>query len=245
MNLQLIHRDDLPLGGFAGLKEHRLVIDKNIGGDDGVWNGIGNFVYLADARFLPKGETYLHPHHEIDVITIVVDGRLTHEGSLEHGRSMVANQAQVQRAGGEGFEHNEINPDDDRNRIIQIWVLPEKKGESVAYKFYDIEKGKLTRIYGGRKNQGATLDSHTNLDVGVLNKGQKINKEGVFMAYITRGSGDLDGTIVKDGDLVRGVGLKFTAALDDVQIIIITVNDRHFQSEEKPLWEGKHNEQSV
>ena len=35
------------------------------------------------------------------------------------------NQVQVQRAGGEGFVHNEVNPDDKENRIIQMWVTPE------------------------------------------------------------------------------------------------------------------------
>lgn len=101
MNLQILHRDDLPLGGFAGLKEHRLVKDRRIGGDGNAWNGLGNFVYLADARFLPKGETKMHPHKEIDVISVMVEGRIAHEGSLEHGQSLEANQVQAQRAGGE------------------------------------------------------------------------------------------------------------------------------------------------
>jgi hypothetical protein len=33
---------------------------------------MGNFVYLADARFLPRGETHLHSHREIDVISVMV-----------------------------------------------------------------------------------------------------------------------------------------------------------------------------
>ena len=39
---------------------------------------------------------------------------------------MDSHHVQVQRAGGEGFSHNEINPDDIENRMIQLWVVPEQ-----------------------------------------------------------------------------------------------------------------------
>lgn len=221
MSVQILHRDDLKLGGFAGLVEHRLVRDKRINGGDDTWDGLGNFVYLADARFLPYGETTLHPHKEIDVISVVVEGRISHEGSLEHGQSMVANQAQVQRAGGEGFNHNEINPDDQQNRMIQIWALPETAGEAAAYKLYDLEHGEMTRIYGGPNNQSETMDSHTIMEIGMLPEGQDISRSGEFMAYVTKGTGTVNGEIVKDGDLVRGEDLVFKAS-QDAQIIVIT-----------------------
>ena len=86
--MKILHRDDLILGGFAGLREHRLVTDSRVFGDhkrSEAWDGIGNFVYLADARFLPKGETRFHNHKEIDVISVMVEGRIMHKGSLEHG----------------------------------------------------------------------------------------------------------------------------------------------------------------
>jgi hypothetical protein len=76
--MEILHRDDLPLGGFAGLREHRLVMGSKVYGDHrepGTWDGIGDFVYLADARFLPKGETRLHSHREIDVISVMVETR--------------------------------------------------------------------------------------------------------------------------------------------------------------------------
>jgi len=222
MTIDILRRDDLPLGGFAGLKEHRLVVDSRIGGHDDTWDGLGNFVYLADARFLPKGETTMHAHKEIDVISVLIEGRITHEGSLEHGQSMIAGQAQAQRAGGEGFSHNEMNPDDERNRLIQLWVLPETPGELAGYKFHDLEQGKSTRIYGGSPNQNETLDSHTIIEVGLLSVGQDISRQGAFLAYITKGTGEINGKAVKDGDLVRGLDLLFKASSDDAQIIIVT-----------------------
>lgn len=225
MNLQILHRNDLPLGGFAGLKEHRLIVDKKVGGNNEAWDGIGNFVYLADAQFLPKGETRLHSHKEIDVISIMVEGRVVHEGSLEHGKAMHANQAQAQRAGGEGFEHNEINPDDQQNRMLQLWVLPETEGEAAEYKFYDLEHGRLRQIYGGTKRQNDTLDSHTIIKAGILNSGQKITIDGEFMAYITTGTGEFNTESVIDGDLVRGENLDFTATANNVLLFVVTIED--------------------
>ena len=205
------------------MKEHRLVVDKRVGGNSNTWDGLGNFVYLADARFLPKGETTMHTHKEIDVISVLVEGRISHEGSLENGRSMAAGQAQAQRAGGEGFSHNEINPDDKENRMIQLWVLPETPGQPAGYKFYDLEQDKVTRIYGGLANQNKTLDSHTVIEVGMLSAGQNVLLTGEFLAYISSGGGDLSGKAIKDGDLIRGSSLNFEATYDDTQVIIIRV----------------------
>jgi len=221
--MEILHRDDLPLGGFAGLREHRLVMGSKVFGDrrePGAWDGIGNFVYLADARFLPKGETRLHSHREIDVISVMVEGRIAHEGSLEHGQEMGSTDVQAQRAGGEGFSHNEINPDDSENRMIQLWVLPEHPGEPAGYKFYQPKPGGMTRIYGGPTDQNETFDSHTIIDVGLFEAGQDASISGPFLAYLTRGSGIIDGTVVTDGDLIRGEDLAFRAT-GDAQLIVV------------------------
>ena len=138
--MEILHRDTLKLGGFAGLKEHRLVADTRLFGKykpHTSWDGLGNFVYLADAKFLPLGETKMHSHQEIDVISVMVEGNIKHEGSLEHRQTMQNNQIQVQRAGGEGFSHNEINPDETENRMIQLWFLPEVKNQASGYKLYE------------------------------------------------------------------------------------------------------------
>lgn len=221
--MEILHRDDLALGGFAGLREHRLVMGSKLYGDrgePGTWDGIGNFVYLADARFLPKGETRMHSHREIDVISVMVKGRITHEGSLEHGQEMGDTDVQVQRAGGEGFSHNEVNPDDNENRMIQLWVLPERSGETAGYKFYEPQLGEMTRVYGGSADQSQTFDSHTLIDVGLLRTGQHASISGSFLAYISRGSGLIHETPVTDGDLIRGENLSFEAK-EETQLIVV------------------------
>ena len=222
--LQIIKRDSLSEGGFAGLKEHRLVKEPKVFGpqenNDGSWPGLGNLVYLADARFMPHGETHMHDHHEIDVISVMVEGRITHEGSLEHGQNLRANTVQVQRAGGEGFSHNEINPDEGWNRMIQLWVLPEVPGQAADYKVYQPAANELTRIYGGKNNSGADFPANTKIDVAILSDGQQIAVNEPFLAYITRGKGIANDEPVEDGDLMRGESITFKA-IDNVQLIII------------------------
>lgn len=223
--MKILHRDSLPRGGFAGLKETRLVRDTSIAGDDSTWDGLGRFVFLADARYLPEGETRMHSHKEIDVITVMVEGRLNHEGSMEDGKSLVEGQAQVQRAGGEGFSHNEVNPDKTRCRILQIWALPETAGEPSDYKFYELKENQLTRIYGGSKSQDQTFDSHTVIEVGLLNKAMAVTRSGEYMLYICNGTADLNGTALKDGDLVRGKDLNLMVTSDHIHVTVITTEN--------------------
>jgi redox-sensitive bicupin YhaK (pirin superfamily) len=223
MSVEILHRDDLHRGGFAGLKEHRMVMDPKAFGphiNPGTWAGIGSFVYLADARFDPHGETRMHSHREIDVISVMVEGNISHEGSLEHGQGLNAYDVQVQRAGGEGFSHNEINPDNAKNRMIQIWALPEKSGQPAGYKMYSPKWGEIARIYGGSQDQEETFDSRTLIDVGLLNPEQKVVFELEFMAYLTLGSGTANGEKIEDGDLTRGTRLEFTAN-EKSQLIVV------------------------
>lgn len=222
----ILHRNDLPLGGFAGLREHRVVVDPRVFGPQptgGAWPGIGNLVYLADARFVPHGETRLHPHRDIDVISVLVEGRIAHEGSLGDGQPLSAPDVQVQRAGREGFTHNEINPDAVENRMIQLWVLPEAPDAPASYHVYRPTPGGQTRVYGGPTSQTDTLPATTALDVAQPRAGDTVSVEGPYLAYVTKGGGVLaDGRSVVDGDLLRGDNLRFEAS-HDTQLVLGTV----------------------
>ena len=218
-----LQRDSITESGFAGLREHQLVKSPKAFGssanNDGSWSGIGNFVYLADARFMPLGETRMHDHHEVDVISIMVDGNIEHQGSLGHSKDLKTDDVQVQRAGSEGFSHNEVNPDNDWNRMIQLWVLPEEVGQSANYKVYQPRQGESTRIYGGFDGND-TFHSHTQIDVALLQRNESIEFKGEFIAYITRGKGQANNEEMTDGDMIAGENLAFIA-LEDVQLIVI------------------------
>ncbi|KXF82830.1 pirin family protein [Enterovibrio coralii] len=226
--MQTLHRDSLPLGGFAGLREHRLVTDSRVFGSrksPQTFEGLGNFIYLADARFNPNGETGMHPHHEVDVISVMIEGRVSHEGSLEHGKSLNAGDVQVQRAGGEGFSHNEVNPDATKNRMIQLWALPDTSGQPAGYKHYSPQKYGVTRIYGGDENQPETFDNQTHINIVKLAQSEKYRLSRDSLSYVTDGSAlfSKDGEYVEatDGSLIRGEQLDIEAKTD-VQIIVIS-----------------------
>jgi len=222
--MDILKRNSLNEGGFAGLKEHRLVKDPRVFGrqenNDGSWPGLGNFVFLADARYMPNGETRMHSHRELDIISVLVEGRIAHQGSLAHGTDLLRNDVQVQRAGSEGFSHNEVNPDASWNRMIQLWALPEVTGQAEDYKVYKPALGELTRIYGGKTGRNTDFPANTKIDVALLSHGQQIEVEEPFLAYITRGKGMANGEVVEDGDLIRGCEIKFKAK-DDVQLIVV------------------------
>ena len=222
---EVLHRDDLHEGGFAGLREHRLVANSQVFGQDmgDAWPGLGNFVYLADARFNPGGETRLHPHKEIDVISVMVEGRINHEGSLEHGGSINQYEVQVQRAGGEGFTHNEINPDEVKNRMLQLWVLPEKAGEPAGYKIFKPSWGNTKRIYGGVEGSTETFVAKTTIDIAMVKAGQSAEIAVGGLNYLAKGQGELSGNQIKDGDLFQGQAGQFVAKDDALLVLINTL----------------------
>ncbi|KZN53564.1 pirin family protein [Pseudoalteromonas luteoviolacea] len=228
--MNILSRDTLQLGGFAGITEHRLVTDSRVFAGrkkPETFEGIGNMVYLADARYLPKGESGMHPHSEIDVISIVLEGRVSHEGSLEHGKDLVAGDVQVQRAGGEGFSHNEINPDDQPNRMLQVWALPEVAGEPAGYKSYTPATKGTTRIYGGNKTQVGTFTSSTTMDIVHLNSDDKFEIDSEALVYVISGHAALlqndESTSIKEGDLFRNKA-SILVANTQTQLLVVSHN---------------------
>ena len=225
--MEILKFEDLPQGGFAGLRERRFVMDQRVFGarkGAGTADGIGNFVYLADANFMPKGETGLHPHHEIDVISVMVDGRVSHAGSMEHGQALEAGMVQVQRAGAEGFSHNEINPDDTQNHMIQIWVAPDEPGEPAGYKSYTPKMGDHAHVYGGPNDQNDRFYSKTQIKIVNATAGQTVSHHGEVMAYLSKGSGTANGQAVNARTLMRTDGIEFQAG-ELAQLILIHTNN--------------------
>ena len=152
---------------------------------------------------------------------------------MEHGKDLFAGDVQVQRAGGEGFDHNEINPDNIKNRMLQVWALPEVKGQPAAYKSYTPKLAGVTRIYGGSKNQSETFDSHTIIDIVHLKAGKSISLERGQLSYVITGEATIselqntkkNGSYnVKEGDLIRSRDAKITA-MDHLHMLVVSQQD--------------------
>lgn len=221
--MQVLNYQQLTHGGFAGLEERRFVMDSRVFGERQLPNtveGLGNFVYLADANYLPYGETRMHSHKEIDVISVMAEGDIHHEGSLEHGGNLTEGEAQVQRAGAEGFAHNEVNPHASQNQLLQIWVLPDEHGEAADYKIYRPKLGELTHIYGGAKDQDKTMYSNTSISMVNALKGQHFSHQGEVMLYLSKGEITVNGQTIAPRSLVRdSTGLSIEVTSDNSQLI--------------------------
>lgn len=73
-----------------------------------------------------------HPHRDMEIISYVVDGDLTHKDSMGNKRSLSRGMVQYMSAG-TGVLHSEYNMGDDTSRFLQIWIIPEKKSLEPNY----------------------------------------------------------------------------------------------------------------
>ncbi|NER15419.1 nuclease PIN [Leptobacterium flavescens] len=196
-----LNKEDIESGGFNGIRQKRLIVHRYYGPGAGVregtWTGIGNLVYLSDSYFDPGVETGLHPHRHIDVLTFVAEGALAHQGSLEHGVNVNTMEFQVQKAGLEGFMHNEKNTGDTPTRMLQMWVLPQEEKPEASFRIYKAEKGKRIKVYGQEDNNS------TQLELAYLEDTQKIDIGPRSLVYVIKGDIIADGEPVSEGHILE------------------------------------------
>ena len=74
----------------------------------------------------------MHPHRDMEILTYVVDGELTHRDSM--GRSATLKPHDVQRmSAGTGVMHSEVNQSAEPVHLLQIWILPWAEGLKSSY----------------------------------------------------------------------------------------------------------------
>ncbi|MBC7770843.1 MAG: pirin family protein [Phycisphaerales bacterium] len=83
-----------------------------------VWN---------DDTIQPKTGFPPHPHSDMEIITYVRSGAITHEDSLGNKGRTIAGDVQVMSAGS-GVTHAEYNLEDEATTIYQIWIIPKTRG---------------------------------------------------------------------------------------------------------------------
>jgi hypothetical protein len=222
--MDILLRDKLKRLRFEGVREYRLVFDDRIAdgrAPAGAWQGMGSLVYLADARWLPYGQTGLRERRELDVISVMLEGRLTQESSPGgQGKSLAAYDVQVQAGGGAGFSGNEVNPDGTENRVIKMWVLPEYGGQVSGCAGLPIEPGRVTRVYGGPQDKGATFPSRTCIDIARLPGGRTVDIDKPALVYLCEGRGFANEESVSGGTLLRSNQLTFDATENAFLIIV-------------------------
>jgi hypothetical protein len=162
----------------------------------------------------------MHSHQDVDVISFMVEGRVRHEGSLESGRELLTGHVQVQRSGAQGFSHNEINPDDSKNRMLQLWLLPEESEEDASYQLLEIAGNGRTRIYGGTEDEPDTVTARTVVDIVTLDAGETVEQPGISLAYVVTGAGTGLGQTLREGDLAESLDFNFHASTESTLILV-------------------------
>jgi redox-sensitive bicupin YhaK (pirin superfamily) len=95
-----------------------------------------------------------HPHSEMEIVTLVLDGELQHEDTL--GNKATIKKGEVQRmTAGTGLAHSEKNDGATQAHIYQLWFLPNQKGLAPSYEQKDIDfldsKNELVPLVSGQK----------------------------------------------------------------------------------------------
>lgn len=111
-----------------------------------------------------------HPHANMEIVSYVVDGVLTHRDSMNNQRELTRGQVQYMSAG-TGVTHSEYNLTKGVSRLLQIWILPDKKGYQPNYGDYRFDwadrENKWMHIVSGEMGDGP-IKIHQDMDISVL-----------------------------------------------------------------------------
>lgn len=152
-----------------------------------------------------------HPHEEMEIITIVLDGEMTHEDSM--GNKAVIRAGDVQRmSAGTGLTHSEFNLAQAPVHFYQIWIFPDQKGLEPSYdqKSFSAQswRNTLLPVASGQGIEG-TVTFHTAATIYrcALDAGKDVTyaatMERRIFLYVTKGQVDANGTTVSERDQAR------------------------------------------
>lgn len=119
-----------------------------------------------------------HPHRDMEIISYVVDGELTHGDSMGNKRTLSRGHVQYMSAG-TGVFHSEHNLGEETLRFLQIWIFPDKNGYEPRYGDYKFEwnnrKNKWLNIVSSKEgNAPIKVNQDANIFVLELDKDKEI-----------------------------------------------------------------------
>lgn len=163
---------------------------------------------LNDDTFDPHGGFDTHPHDNMEIISYVVDGKLTHRDSLGNAGTLGRGDVQYMSAG-TGIRHSEFNETSEPLRFLQIWIKPDRNGHEPDYGDvrlrWEDRIGKWLPIASGEKGK-APVRIHQDMDVmvAVLGSDEMLyyNLDPARQAYLVQieGEGEVNGNILMQGD---------------------------------------------
>lgn len=174
----------------------------------------------------------LHPHRDMEIITYVVNGYLTHGDSMGNLKTIGRGDFQYMSAG-TGVRHSEYNNSSEILRLLQIWILPEKKGLNPQYKDMHFDKPDRHSkwLKAVSKDADAPLPIQQNADIYVseLDKNDNISFNiGIgSQAYLVQieGKSNINGIELSERDALEVIEENINIdALEDSHFLLIEMN---------------------
>lgn len=150
---------------------------------------------LNDDTVKPAMGFGTHPHNNMEIITIILDGALEHKDSMGTGSVIKKDEIQVMSAGS-GITHSEFNPSKTNDvKLLQIWIFPKEANIKPRYdqKIFaeEARKNKLIAAVSGLKKEGSLyIHQDAEIYLGKFDKGNKVeykisnNSNGVYLFLI-------------------------------------------------------------
>ena len=161
--------------------------------------------------FVAPGEGFdMHPHKNMEVISIPLKGYLRHGDSIKNSEVITPGDIQVMSAG-TGIVHSEFNDSgNEQLEFLQIWVFPREENTKPHYASYDVrpvtsEKNKLSLIIAPDGSTPASINQDAWFSLGNLDAGQvkeyKLHSEnnGVYL-FVIDGEVEVSNTILSKRD---------------------------------------------
>lgn len=198
--LKFIDHKKMGRGSHGWLDSHHHFSFANYYNPDNIQFGVLRVV--NDDVVAPGTGFDFHPHKDMEIISYVVKGELTHKDNMGNQRTLGRGSVQYMSAG-TGVVHGEYNEGREALRFYQIWVLPNKQGVNPNYGDFELpwedRVNKWMKIVSGDPDAGYPIQFHAdlNLQAAELTDGNSLEfKVGPGrQAYLAV----LEGTVIVNG----------------------------------------------
>lgn len=194
--------------------------------------GWGSIRVWNDDEIAPKSGFPPHPHADMEIVTYVRQGAITHQDSLGNKGRTEAGDVQVMSAG-TGIRHAEYNLEDEETRIFQIWIIPNERGGPPGWGAKPFPKGdrsgRFVVLASGVAGDADALPIRT--DARVLGASLKAGETVVYElgagrhAYATPATGAVEINGVRagarDGIAAKDEPQLTFRALEDSEIVLV------------------------
>lgn len=189
----------------------------------------GNLRVINDDLVESNTGFEMHPHKDMEIVSYVVDGELTHGDNMGNKNTITRGHVQYMSAG-TGVYHSEHNLGYNTARFLQIWLFTDKKGITPNYGDYRFKwedrKNKWLQIVSSTKGDAPIkINQDANIYVIELDKDKEIDFEVVKgrQAYLVQieGNSNINDIVLNDKDALEIVEEDITIKTKDTSHILI------------------------